>query len=519
MSDPSHEALQKENRHLLRENVRLLEEQIRLQEEISLLRRKLDALARRIFGRSSETLSDAQMEFLFQEARTPGPAMGKGSSPEASAAEPPARKKAQPRRMRVPEDLPVIEEVLVPAEVKAQPQAWRRIGEEVSQQLDYEPARFLWRRTVREKYVQRGKADAVPVIAPLPEKLQERGLVAPGLLAQVLVGKYCDHLPFYRQQSIYWSRHGVWLPRQSMSRWTDLAADWLRPIYEALHQSVVSGPYVQMDESSVRYLEPGHGETKQGYLWVCHRPGGDVVFHWQTSRAAVCLEKIVPSQFNGTIQCDGYSAYPAFAKRREEGTITLAGCWAHVRRAFYEAQAEEPRLIGWILCQIRHLYAIESRLRHERAGPALREAVRSHQSRPILDRLHRLLIGLKTNHRTLPQSLTGKAIDYALGQWKALQVYLGNGLVEIDNNLVENAIRPTALGKKNWLFFGHAEAGQRSAIIYTIIESCRRRGLDPYGYLRDVLTRLPHATNWQIKDLTPEAWARAQGRVIFAAAA
>jgi transposase len=224
MSDPREEVLQQEIRKLLQENVSLLEEQIRLQEENKLLRGKLDALARRIFGRSSETLSEDQLEFLFQEAQTPGPAMGKGSSPEVTEAEPPARKKAQQRRMRVPENLPVVEEVLVPEQVKAQPQDWRRIGEEVSQQLDFEPARFLWRRTVRPKYVQRGKVDAVPVIAPLPEKLQERGLVAPGLLAQILVGKFCDHLPFYRQQSIYWSRHGVWVPRQTMARWTDLAA-------------------------------------------------------------------------------------------------------------------------------------------------------------------------------------------------------------------------------------------------------------------------------------------------------
>lgn len=521
MSDSREEQLQEEIRKLTQENVGLLEEQVRLREEIALLRRKLDALARRIFGRSSETLSEAQLELLFQEARTPGPAMGKGSSPEVAEPEPPARKKATPqkRRMRVPEDLPVVEEVLVPEEVKVQPEAWRRIGEEASQQLDYEPARFLWRRTVRPKYVRRGKGDAAPVIAPLPEKLQERGLAAPGLLAQILVGKFCDHLPFYRQQSIYWSRHGVWLPRQSMARWTDLCAEWLKPIYNVMHLRVVRGPYMQVDESSVRYLEPGHGEARQGYLWVCHRPGGDTVFHWETSRAAACLEKIIPADFIGTIQCDAYSAYPAFATRRAEGAITLAGCWAHVRRLFYEAQGEAPQLIAWILRQIRHLYAIESRLRDQRAGPALREAVRSCQSRPIIDRLYRLFVTLKTKRRILPQSLTGKAIDYALGQWTALQVYVSNGLVEIDNNLVENAIRPTAVGKKNWLFFGHAEAGERSAIIYTIIESCRRWGIDPYAYLRDVLTRLPHATNWQIKDLTPEAWAKAQRSASLAAAA
>ena len=489
----------------------LLDQIHRLQMENMLLRQKLDALARRLFGKKSEQLNDAQMQLLLQELDAPGPARGNESSPEAIETEPPRPRKVsrQSRGPRVPEHLPVIEEVIVPEEVKLAPQAWRQMGEEVSEQLDYEPARFIRRRTVRPKYVRRQELDAVPVIAPLPESLQERCLAAPGLIAQILVGKYCDHLPLYRQESIYWSRHGVWLPRQSLARWVALAADWLRPIYQTIRTGVMGGGYVQIDETPIKYLDPGHGQARQGYLWACHRPGSDVVFHWQTSRAATCLETIIPADFSGTIQCDGYSAYPAFANRHPE-PITLAGCWAHIRRAFYEAREERPRVIGWILRQIQHLYAVERQLRERRAGPRLRQAVRSHQSQPSIIRLHKTFVALKTSRRFLPNSLAGKAIDYALGQWNQLAVYLSDGRIEIDNNLVENAIRPTAIGKKNWLFIGEAQAGERSAIIYTIIESCRRRGLDPYAYLRDMLTRLPTATNWQIKDLTPEAWAKAQ---------
>jgi hypothetical protein len=160
--------------------------------------------------------------------------------------------------------------------------------------------------------------------------------------------------------------------------------------------------------------------------------------------------------------------------------------------------------------QIQHLYRVEARLREHQAGPELRAAVRAHESRPIVGRLERALIRLKRTGRHLPQSLLGIAIDYALGQWRTLDVYLGDGRVEIDNNLVENAIRPTALGKKNWLFMGDADAGERGAIIYTVIESCRRRGIDPYAYLKDVLTRLPNMTNHQTPDVTPAAWAKAQ---------
>jgi transposase len=272
---------------------------------------------------------------------------------------------------------------------------------------------------------------------------------------------------------------------------------------------VLGGGYVQIDETPIQYLAPGNGQTKQGYLWTAHRPRGDVLYRWETSRAAACLENLVPVDFTGTIQCDGYAGYGAFADRRPSA-ITLAGCWAHVRRKFYDALEQSPRTGGWLLRQIQHLYQVEAHLREHRAGPRLRAAVRAHQSRPIVERIHQALVLLKASHRHLPQSLLGQAVDYALGQWPTLEVFLNDGRVEIDNNLVENAIRPTAIGKKNWLFIGDAGAGERSAIIYTVIESCRRREIDPYTYLRDVLTRLPNMTNWQIPEVTPEAWAKAR---------
>jgi transposase len=193
--------------------------------------------------------------------------------------------------------------------------------------------------------------------------------------------------------------------------------------------------------------------------------------------------------------------------------IALAGCWAHVRRKFFEALEQSPKTAGWIMRQIQHLYRVEARLREHKTGPRLREAVRAHESKPIVERLERALIRLKSRGKHLPQSLLGIALDYALGQWRTLDVYLDDGRVEIDNNLVENAIRPTALGKKNWLFMGDADAGTRGAIIYTVIESCRRRGIDPYAYLRDVLTRLPRMTNWQVPEITPEVWAKARLQV------
>jgi hypothetical protein len=294
-----------------------------------------------------------------------------------------------------------------------------------------------------------------------------------------------------------------------MAEWVGVGADWLQLIYEEIRRGVMTHGYVQIDETPIRYLSPGEGKTKIGYLWTCHHPGGETVYSWYTSRAASCLQQIVPADFDGHIQCDGYTGYDAFAARRKD--ITLVGCWAHVRRKFYAAhQAHSSNESAFVLHRLQQLYKTEAQLRESRAGPELRVQVRGAKSAPVIEELHRILCQWKQSHCFLPQSLMGKAVHYALEQWKWLLAFLSNGELEIDNNLVENAIRPTAIGKKNWLFFGEAKAGHRSAIIYTIIESCRRHGIDPYEYLRDVFTRLPNSTNHQVKDLTPAAWAAAR---------
>lgn len=491
----------------------LLQEIERLRQENALLKQKVDLLVKRIFGAGSEKLDPKQLELLPGGADS-GKECASSEKEEAFAElvemKPASRKQPRGERgPRLPEHLPCVEEVVEPQVVQAAPQEWRYIGEEVNEALDYEPARFLRRRLIRRKYVKRGEPDAAPVIAPLPHVLQERCIAAPGLLAQVIVARYCDHLPFHRQEQIFSSRHKVMLPRQTLGRWADMCADSLGLIYREINAGVLASDYIQMDETPIDYLIPGNGKTGTGYLWVCNRPGGDVVFHWHASRAAKCVGKIIPGDFRGVIQCDGYAGYRSFAASGErEGQIQLAACYAHARRKFIEAQEQAPRLVGWLLRQIGHLYAIEKRLREQRAGPRLRQALRAAQSRPIHERLHRALVRLKLKKRYLPQCSLGKAIDYTLGQWIGLGVFLENGRVEIDNNLIENAIRPTAVGKKNWLFVGDAGAGQRGAILYTIVENCRRRGIDPYAYLRDVLTKLPTLTNWQITDWTPEAYAK-----------
>jgi transposase len=413
------------------------------------------------------------------------------------------------RKPRIPEHLPVSEEIIIdPDEVKAEPEAYRHVNNEVTEQLDFIPPQFTKRLIIRRKYVKRDEAHQAPIIAPL-DTLAERSIAAPGLLAQIIVAKYCDHLPLYRQEQIYKLRHNIDLPRQSMARWIGLAAEWFAPLYERIHTGVMAGGYVQTDETMIEYLKPGNGETKQGYFWALKAPRGDTVFVWRTSRSAQALSNIIPADFSGIIGCDGYTVYQSHAAASNE-RIRLAACWAHVRRKFDEAKVGSPRPAASVLLLIQQLYRIEKQLRARKVGAKLRQVKRSGHSRMIVERIGTLLKHWKEEDRFTPQSLMGKAIDYTLTLWAHLQVYLEDGRIEIDNNLVENAIRPTAVGKKNWLFIGDADTGERSAIMFTIIEACRSRKIDPWEYLRDVLTRLPSMTTGQLHEVMPEAWAIAR---------
>ncbi len=477
-----------------------------LREENRLLRLKVDALVRRVFGGGqSEKLFGDQLSMF--EDQTPGQSEACVELPTETQALKKARKR-HPRRPRYPEDLPVIEDILDPEPVKANPSLYRHIGEEVSEQLDYEPGRFLLRRQIRRTWVKRNAPDAAPMTAVLPPKLLERGLLAPGLLAHIVVGKYADHLPLYRQEQIFKQRYDVHLGRNTLCRAVELVANWLQPVTRRMFEDQLAGGYVQLDETPVRYLAPGQGRTPKGYLWVSNAPRGDTVFHWAAGRGYAQLQRWLPADFNCIIQTDEYKPYNKLAS--DFGCKAHAHCWAHVRRRFYQALEAGEHLVRnrWILHQIGLLYLIEKKLREQETTPVLRAAVRSWQSRPILDRLFTALEQMLGSGRYKPKSLTGTAIAYALRQRDGLQVYVKHGQVEIDNNLIENAIRPAALGRKNWLFIGDEDAGWRSAVIYTILQSCKAHGIDPYSYLKDVLERLPHRKIQEIGQVTPAAWSK-----------
>lgn len=477
-----------------------------------LLRGKVDALIRRYFGKKSEQIDVRQLELLLAglTQKREEPVQNQAASVSA-----PAKNASKPlptrRRRELPENLPVERIEVEPAEVTSAPDLWKRIGEEVTEELDYTPGQFSRRLYVRAKYVRRQEVDMEEqsgspevLIAPLPPRLVERGMVGPGLMAHVLVSKYEDHLPLYRQAKIFRERHGVRLAVQTLSEWVERGAEWLRPIYDLIREELLAGDYLQVDETPIRYLDPDvPGKARQGYLWTYSRPGADVLFDWQTSRGKEAARWL--KQFRGYLQVDGYGVYESVASEQEG--IVLVGCWAHARRKFVDALGENRRA-AWVVHQIGLLYEVEKRLRQARAGPRLREAVRRSESVPLLRRIEKAL--RRWRERLLPKSLFGEAMNYALVRWESLCVYVRDGRLAIDNNLVENAIRPTAVGKKNWLFIGHPEAGWRSAVLYTILGSCRRAGIDPWEYLQDVLKRLPSMKMSEVKSIVPTAWAKAK---------
>jgi len=409
---------------------------VALEMENRLLRQKLDQYIRHYFGgQRNEGLDKNQLELLLQGL----PNVIVLPPPESKTPTATRHGTLHPvRRMLAEDKLETQEIVIEPAEVQAQPQGWKKISEERTSQLDWVAPKIIKRVLIRPRYV---KAERF-AIAPLPPQPIEQGMVGPGLLAQILVSKYEYHQPLYRQEKMFRQQFGVELSRKTMGCWVEQAAELLKPVYRSIREDLMRGSYLQADETPIRFLDPDvKGKSQQGYLWTYSRPGGDVLFEWRVSRARAGPEEFLKT-FRGKLQTDGYSAYESLAKAR--GDLTLIGCWAHARRGFHEALAE-TKLAAWFVRQIGQLYAVEKQLRQQKAGPALRHAMRVWQARPVLARLHLAMELIR--RKTLPQGLLGQAIDYTLKRCSALIQFVEDGTLEIDNNLIENAIRPSALGK------------------------------------------------------------------------
>jgi transposase len=475
-----------------------------MHEELARLKAQIDWLKKRLFGPGQgEKLDRAQLLLQLDAlekiaARVNAPVQT--VTYERSAPVPGARKG--------PEDLfaklPVKETVeIVPEEVKQQPECYEQIGEERTFEVDVTAPQLFKREIIRPKFQRRNDKSLPPVIAPAPARLAPGGYVSAGLMAFVLTSKYVDHLPLYRQEKQL-ERWGAAISRQTMCEWIALGANWLEAIYRHMFRDLLSGGYVQADETPVRCQDPDvPGKTVQGWLWVLSRPAGDVCFTWRMSRRHEEVATLLKG-YQGLLQSDGYEAYASFVAAND-GIVHL-GCWAHARRYFHDALKEAPARAGFVLRLIGHLYHLEKTW--DEAGivrPVLRAQRRHSEFGLTLQLLKRTAQRLRELSR--PTSLLGQACSYLLGHWDVLVKHCEHGRTRIDNNLIENDIRPTALGKKNWMFIGHPEAGDRSAIIYSLVVSCHRHAVNPFAYLKDVLTRLPRMTNQDdLAALTPAHW-------------
>jgi transposase len=468
-----------------------------LRAENKLLRKKVEHLIRIIHGSKSEKLDPDQLELMLGDgAKKPGEAGGAEDAlaeVEKDIKNTAASKRRSPRKIRLPEDIPTKTEILVPDEVRENPDAWRKIAERSTVHLDYIPARFLRTFLVRPVYVRKDSLQGDFAIAGLPDSIAGKSMLTPSLLAHIVTSKFCDHLPLHRIERINAERHGVFIPRGVMAGWMETAADRLEPLWRLLASSLRKGRYVKADETPIPYLCPGNGKTKQGYLWLYGNPALDIVLYdWKTSRSAGCLDAVLRDgerTFRGVLQSDGYSAYHAWA-RQFEG-IVEAGCWAHARRYFFDARHEDGQRAAHILIQIQKLFRIERQL--DGLAPESRKYWRRRRSRPILRKLRRLIKRLQKFH--LPKSGLGEAAAYALNQWERLNVFAHRGEVDIDNNSTERRVRPTKLGAKNWLFIGGEHTGWRSAVLYTMVENCRINRIDPYAWFKWVFEQLPGMTN------------------------
>jgi transposase len=484
--------------------------------EVEKLKLQIARLRRLQFGRSSEKIARTieQLELRLEELETETPATGASDaasaatgepSPSVEQSSPPDRKKSE--RRALPAHLPCREVVHEPScTCPACGGEMRKVGEDVTQILDYIPGHFEVVRHVRPAFSCRRCESMVQ--SPMPSLPIERGQAGAGLLAHILVSKYCDHLPLYRQSGIY-AREGVELDRATMAAWVGKVTALASPLVEALADHVMAAEKLHVDDTPVPVLAPGTGKTKTGRLWVYlrdERPFGGrappaVVYRYSPDRKAE-HPRAQLADFHGFLQADGYSGFgPLYrAANGQPATVTEVACWAHVRRYFYDIHvATNAPIAGEALQRIGQLFDVE-RAAMGRAA-AQRRQVRQSAAKPVIDALAAFF---DTSLTTISgRSELAKAIRYARSRWAALTRYLDDGTLEISNNAAERAIRPLALGRKNYLFAGSDAGGERAAAAYTLIETAKLNGLDPEAYLRQVVGRIADHPINRIAKLLP----------------
>ena len=459
------------------------------------LKQQLQELKRMIFGSKSERFvptDDSQLSLFNIEQE-----ILKSETEEITYTREKAQKeKKNAVRAKIPAHLPRIEEIIEPEDVD---EGSKKIGEEITEILEYNPARVFVRKIVRPKYA-RSSNEGVS-IAELPSLPIPKGNAGASMLAYIMVSKFVDHLPYYRQIQIF-KRQQLELSDSTLNGWFNATADLLEPLYDTLEKQVLQSDYIQADESPIG-VQDSHkqGTLHTGYQWVYRSPIARLVlFKYHHSRERKAPETILKN-FSGSLQTDGYQAYQ---NMKTKGEITLLACMAHARRYFEKALDNDKKRAEYVLTKMQYLYDIERKAREREINSETRKRYRKLYAQPILAEME---TWLKDNiSQTLPKSAIGKAIAYTLNLWTRLKQYTNDGRYEIDNNLIENAIRPLALGRKNYLFAGSHKAAQRAAMMYSFFATCKINDIEPLAWLTDVLNRIPEHKANKLSELLPQNW-------------
>jgi transposase len=466
------------------------------------------------FGARTEAMSAEQRQ-LFEDTLAEDEAdlqaqldalQVQGAQPDTPQAHSPKRR---PRREKLPEHLRRVEHHHEPENTTCPTpecgQAMVRIGEDVSERLDVVPAEFFVHRHIRGKWACRccsSKGQGRLVQEPVEPQIIDKGVPTAGLVAHTLVAHFVDHLPYYRIEQIN-ARSGVHTPRSTLASWSGAGGASLAPLLEAHRDFVLSAPVLHADETPVRLLDPGAGKTAKAYVWAYARGEHDgtpgVIYDFCTGRGSKYPADFL-AEWTGTLTCDDYGGYDVVFKR--EGCIE-AGCLAHARRKFDElARANASPVAAQAIQRIARIYRVESQAREMTVEARL--AHRQQHARPLWDELH---AWMKLERSRVPDGGgIAAALDYSLKRWGALGRFLGDGAVSVDNNHIENLVRPWAMGRKAWLFAGSELAGKRAAMVMSLVQSARLHGHDPWVYLKDVLARLPTHLNSRIGELLPHRW-------------
>ncbi|MBA3830277.1 MAG: IS66 family transposase [Taibaiella sp.] len=466
--------------------------------QINALQQELANLRRLIYGSKNERFLPANGSLSQLSLDIQADAVGACSVTKAQKIEYTRNTtqitKEHPGRTKLPEHLERREIIIEPAEVT---EGCKKIGEEITEELDYEPGKLFVNRYVRPKYVQANNAGII--ISSMIDRPLPKAIVGTGLLAQIIIDKYVDHLPLYRQMERF-KREGINIPYSTISDWIKNGCALIDPLYEALKKLILQSSYLHADESPIKVLDKDKkGSTHRGYYWVYQNSiEGLVLFDYQEGRGREGPQQML-KDFKGYLQTDGYAVYDYFKDKED---IEVLHCMAHARRMFYEARDNDKAIAEYALQQIGLLYDIERKAKQQQLEPEQILVLRQTESVPVLQSLGTWM--KEAYLKALPKSAIGKALGYSIKRWPELMLYASDGKFNIDNNPVENSIRPVAIGRKNYLFAGSHDAAKRSAMLYSLMGTCKLHSINPFIWLRDVLQRIDNHPINKISELLPQ---------------